>query len=302
MSNRSCIQPWMWLACLWVAVSLIAGGLFAADAPTSAPVQPLRILMTADNEGQTRPCSHCPVGVGLGGMARRATAIDRARQDHPLLLLDAGNALFGGDSTDGRIIIAAFNALHYDALNVSYRDFRHGKQATLQALKEAKFPVLSANLMDEKTGKPLFLPYVIRTLGGQNVALIGLCEPPAGLDLLPHLQAQLAGIRIDDPIESLAHWLSEIKPQAGQVIVLYYGTPAGTQAVCRAYGRQIAAIGAGGFGPDDLPADDKAVLFAADPHGKSLADVRLGNESSIGQLRIDPSLPEDPQMQKLLAH
>lgn len=302
MPNRSCAQIHLWMACLWVVMPLIVVSLYAADAPTSVPADALRILMSADNEGQTRPCSHCPVGVGLGGMSRRATAIDRARQEHPLLLLDAGNALFGGDSADGRIIIAAYNALGYDALNISYRDFRHGKQATLDALKEAKFPILSANLVDAKTGKPLFLPYIVQTIEGQTVAIIGLCQPPAGLDLLPYLQEQLAGIHIEDPIESLAHCLPIAKAKSDRVIVLYYGTSAGALAVWRASGRQIDAIGVGGVIPGDLPTGDGAVLFAADPHGKSLANLTLGDVPRIENIQIDPALHDDPQMQKLLQH
>src|SRR5512140_694124 len=100
------------------------------------------------------------------------------------MLLDAGNALIGRDSaaSDGAVIVAAGNALAYDAANVSYRDFRFGKAETLAALKAATFPVVSANLLDAESGQPLFKPYIVKTVGGQQrVAIIGVTELPAAV-------------------------------------------------------------------------------------------------------------------------
>src|SRR2546423_939929 len=107
----------------WIALWL---GTFQAVA---APA----VWITVDTEGHTQPCAVCPVHVGLGGLARRATLIASARaQDNQLLLLDAGNFLFGPDSTDsgGRVMVGAYAALGYTTVNLSYRDFRFGRAHT----------------------------------------------------------------------------------------------------------------------------------------------------------------------------
>ena len=55
--------------------------------------------------------------------------------------------------------------------DVSYRDFRRGKAATLVLLQDAQFAVLSANLLDADTGQPLVQPYVIKQVAHQRIVL-----------------------------------------------------------------------------------------------------------------------------------
>jgi len=58
------------------------------------------------------------------------------------------------------MVAAAYDLLEYDATNVSYRDFHLGKDVTLKLLAGHKFAAVSANLVDEATGKLLFEPYL----------------------------------------------------------------------------------------------------------------------------------------------
>ncbi|MCU1274882.1 MAG: UDP-sugar hydrolase, partial [Bryobacterales bacterium] len=146
------------------------------------------ILFTADNEGHVEACASCPQVKGHGGLDRRATALSSLRgPEHPCLLIDGGNSFFGGDSaaTRGQITVAAFNALHYDAMNLSWRDFHSGKQRTLELIKDAQFDVISANIVDEATGQLLAKPFVIKTVAGKKIAVIGLTQRPAAIDVLP---------------------------------------------------------------------------------------------------------------------
>jgi len=305
MQFRWFIHNLLWMACA-LGVLWLMGLARAVDPPATAPSGGLHLLLSADDEGHTAPCAHCPAAYARGGLARRSTAIENARRDQPLLLLDAGNALFGGDGgPTGQVLVAAFNALRYDVLNVSYREFRFGKQATLQAMEEACFSPISSNLLDEGTGNLLFAPYAIKHLNGQTVAIVGITEPPAGLEQLPHLRAQLAGIRIRPISEALEQWLPAARAGADRVILLFYGSLDGAVAVRRTFGAKLDAIGLGGVRPRDLDAacaDPGPPLLAADGLGKSLADARLDGSGgwTILQVTIDPSLPDDPHIQQLL--
>lgn len=262
------------------------------------------IIFTADGEGHVDPCSNCPTGVGEGGLARRATLIARRREEGPLLLLDGGNALFGGDSaaSKGKVIAAAYEALGYDAVNISYRDFRHGRDRTVSVLKEAKFDALSANILDDKNGLLLFKPYKVKEISGRKIAIIGVTESPAGLDFLPHLKEQLAGVRIRPAVEALAEWVPKAKSESGQIVLLYYGSAAGLRAVQGKFGSDLAAICVGGIRPDQLPTDAKVLVVGADLHGKSVALAALGvKPSAATQIAVSPDLPSDEAMGKLLA-
>ncbi len=199
------------VACLFVCVaSIIAAATAtatasAAAANASAATPP--IWITADTEGHIAPCNSCPEGSGYGGLSKRATLLKQLRKEHPHgLLLDAGNALFGGTSlhTKGRAIVAAYNQLGYDAVNIGYRDFRLGKQATLDALTDAKFTPVSANLYDAQTNKRLFKPFVVYEIENEKIAVVGITERPAALDVLPHLRKQFEGVTIHSMTDTMA--------------------------------------------------------------------------------------------------
>lgn len=278
--------------CLFMLIALVSGRSDAA----------YRVLATADTEGHLSPCRSCPVGVGLGGMARRAALLAKARaQDPELLLVDAGNFLFGPESNDSRgaVMVAAYNAIHYDAVNLSYRDFRLGKDRTLELLREAKFDVVSANLLDEKTGNPLFRPYIVRRVGsGRRVGFLGLNDPPMGWEQLPELVRQLAGVRVVSSETALAAWLPQVAAQCDQVILLYYGSAAGLARIRAQAGQQVCTVIAGGA----MDVEDRSVAIPR-PHGKSLVELSFtdGSAPSLKDRPVTPDVTADGAMQHLLA-
>lgn len=267
------------------------------------------LLVTADTEGHVGPCRQCPLHPGFGGLARRATAIKTAGTGTPpSLLIDVGNCLFGEDSldSDGKVMIAAYDALNYDAVNLSYRDFRSGKNRTLELIKSAGTAFISANLLDGATGQLLAKPYVIRKSAGCKVALIGLTRPPAAAASLPHLKRQLGGITVRNSIESLAEWLPKAKAESDRVVLMYYGSAAGLQEIRTQFGSELSAIAVGGFKIDSLPAGGKPVLIAAEEHGKSLAAVNLSGSrgktvADIATIPVSASLAPNDALAKILA-
>jgi Mg-chelatase subunit ChlD len=262
------------------------------------------LLLTADGEGHLGPCSHCPIGVGLGGMSRRASLISSQRNlGGAVLLVDAGNSIFGGDSdaSGGKVIVAAYQALGYDAINISYRDFREGKSALLSAMLDSKAPALSANLLDADANTPLFIPFIVKNAGGRRVSLIGITEAPAGLTVLPQLKQQLSGVRIRAPVEALSEWVPKAKAQSDEIVLIYYGTAAGLWPVRQKFGAELSAICAGGLSDRASVPQTDVPLLRASEHGKAVGKLLLGNRQSAGeQLVVGPDIAPDPQMDALL--
>jgi Sad1 / UNC-like C-terminal len=264
--------------------------------------------LTADTEGQVEPCRDCPGQPSLGGIARRATLLVQLRQAYPsLLLVDAGNALFGAESLEsqGRVIVAAYQALGYDAINLSYRDFRRGKAATLALLQDASFAVLSANLLDADTGHPLVQPYVIKQVAHERIALIGITQFPAGLTYLRHLKEQLTGIRSHSPLEALSQWLPKAQAESDRVILLYYGTPAGLHPIRERFGNTFAAILVSGRRPEDLPADVEPPVIGTSARGRHVAHLRLpslggGAKGEVTQVAVEPTAAPDDTVATLM--
>jgi 2',3'-cyclic-nucleotide 2'-phosphodiesterase (5'-nucleotidase family) len=268
------------------------------------------LLLTADTEGHVTPCQECPGPRGFGGLSRRATALSGAKENGTCLILDAGNAFLGAQSvaSQGEVIVAAYNAMHYDAVNLSYRDFRNGKLRTLAMLKDAGFVAVSANLVDEQTAKPLVAPYTIKRIGSQRLALLGLTEAPAGFEFLPHLRKQLTGIRIQELNEALQQWLPKAKAESDRVILLYYGSADGLAVIREKFGSDFLAILVGGMRPEQLPSasDTSLRIFGAAEHGRSIARLQVtGTEAAMqtesAQITIEPALAEDPDLERLLS-
>ena len=282
------------------AAVLVAATLLSAGGAGS-----VTILLSADTEGQVKSCQTCSIQTAPGGMARRATLVGERRKNDPsLFLVDAGNAFLGADSmaSSGGVIVAAYNALNYDAVNLSYRDFRLGKAQTLKMLRDARFGVVSCNLVDDSTGQLIARPYVVRQASGERVAIIGVTERPEARDVLPHLRQQLAGIRVQPPLEALSAWLPKARREAGRVVLLYYGSAVGLDEVRQKFGGDLAAILVGGMPSEVLPRGGQLPIVGAAEHGRRLGELRLSADgrSDARQVEVDPSLRSDPRMESIL--
>src|SRR6478609_6871902 len=90
------------------------------------------------------------------GLTRAATIVDSIRRSAPgrVVLLDAGDLLQGNSLTyvAARVaspetphpVIAAMNAMKYDAAAVGNHEFNYGVPYLEKAIKQAKFPFLAA--------------------------------------------------------------------------------------------------------------------------------------------------------------
>lgn len=290
-------------ACRAAAARLVLLGMFAAS--TACGRRDVALLLTADTEGSLRGCESCSPAAGLGDIARRATLVGTLRRDRlGLLLVDAGNALIGPDSiaSGGRVIVAAYDMLGYDAVNLSYRDFRLGKAATLALVGAAPFSVVSANLLDESSGRLVAAPFVVKRAGAIRVAFVGLTELPVGAGTLEHLRTQLAGLRVRPPSDALREWLPRAEGESDRVVLLFYGSANGLDAVRRQFGARLAAILVGGLRPGDLPPQTSPPTAATTERGTHVACIELpaGGPATVVQLPVDGGYRRDPRMLDLL--
>jgi 2',3'-cyclic-nucleotide 2'-phosphodiesterase/3'-nucleotidase len=169
-------------------------------------------------------------------VARRATVINQEKAKSPnVLVLDAGNALYGQPialQTQGKAIVDAMNKLGYQAMALGDSDFRYGTTVLQERMKEATFPFLSANVVISSTGKLLAKPYIIVTVGGRKIGLIGLTNPEAA-QMAAQPYRPIAGkgtptvapapseaIIVRDPIEAAKQAVAEVQKETNVIIVI----------------------------------------------------------------------------------
>ncbi len=121
------------------------------------------------------------------GLSRAATIVDSLRASAPgrVVLVDAGDLLQGTPLTyiaarrnhfPVHPVIAAMNAMKYDAAAVGNHEFNYGLPFLRTAAAGARFPLLAANAYPA-SGAPPFRGRTIIERGGARIALIGATTP-----------------------------------------------------------------------------------------------------------------------------
>lgn len=205
----------------WIVICL--GALAAAATPQTAK---LTILYTNDVHGHLFPFDYEELGrrlTNVGGAARRAALIrtTKASAGNPVLVMDAGDVFQRGplDELKGAPDFAVMNAVPYDVMTLGNNEFKASAgpeaiQTLMDRVKEAKFPVLSANAFDATTGKLLVSAYKVFDVGGLRVGVFGLTTPRVAF------YPQAKGLRFDDPIATAKQMVSELRDKADIVIAL----------------------------------------------------------------------------------
>jgi 5'-nucleotidase len=206
-------------------------------ARVDSPTITLSVISTNDVHGALLPVD------GNRGLALFAGYVDnlretRAEDGGEVLLIDAGDMWQGtleSNLSEGASVVAAFNALDYDAAAVGNHEFDFGpagEKATPAnilddsqgALKrraaEADFPLLAANLIDDTTGLPVdwpnVQPSVLLDREGIKVGIIGLMTEHA---LITTIAANVRGLSVA-PLAPAAILEAEKLRQAGADLVI----------------------------------------------------------------------------------
>jgi 2',3'-cyclic-nucleotide 2'-phosphodiesterase (5'-nucleotidase family) len=156
------------------------------------PVGPLDIVIaaTTDLHGYVRGWDYYGNAPDtLRGLSRVATIIDSLRRVSPTfpVVVDAGDIIQGNplafvaarvDPTMKHPVIAAMNAVQYDAAAIGNHEFNYGVPTLERAVREANFPFLAANIYTP-AGTPRFRQWAVSTRRGVKIAMVGATTPGA---------------------------------------------------------------------------------------------------------------------------
>lgn len=197
----------------------------AAPSPAALAADRFQILHTNDIHGRldsttitTGAKSFEQGGLALlGGMIER----QRARAPQRTLTLDAGDAMVGtliSAADKGQSLIKAMSVARYDALALGNHDFDWGQEEIAKRAREASFPFLTANVVEEASGRtpPFAKPYVVKDVGIARVGIIGVTYPSSSI-----INAKgIRGLKFGSAIEGVRRWIGEVRQQADVIVVL----------------------------------------------------------------------------------
>ncbi|WLS44125.1 5'-nucleotidase C-terminal domain-containing protein [Micromonospora profundi] len=221
----------------------------AAPAQAGGPARPrtwdLTLLGTSDTHGNVynwdyyRDAEYDDSRQNDVGVAKLATLINQIRAERrgkATLVLDAGDTIQGTplatyyakqepitETGVKHPMARAMNIIDYDAVTLGNHEFNYGLPLLDLWIRQLGFPALAANAVNAKTGKPAFLPYVIKkvSLGfaapALRVGILGLTNPGVAIWDRGNVEGRL---RFDDMIATAAKWVPVMRARGADLVLI----------------------------------------------------------------------------------
>jgi 2',3'-cyclic-nucleotide 2'-phosphodiesterase (5'-nucleotidase family) len=268
----------------------------AAQAPAPGPTalapppprgKSIALLYTSNGGGDYEQCG-CPVHP-LGGIARRATVVDRARAEaDATLVLDAGDLFLPpladfreGNRPDAsevgrraRLLAAAYGRIGTTAVLPGERDLAIGVPLLRQLAKQFRVPLVATNLYG-RDGKRLFDADTIVDAAGVKIGIFGVSAPP-GLDDVAAFAA--AGIEAREPVTAARDAVASLRTRGAKIVValVHLGDAKTNRGFLRSVsGIDWAVLGHSGLNLDVPEKIGDALMLEAMTKGKNVGRVDL---------------------------
>jgi len=172
------------------------------------------------------------------GLVRTASLINKARGEATnSVLVDNGDLIQGSPMGDymaakglekGEVhpVYQAMNTLDYAVGNLGNHEFNYGLDYLHKALAGANFPYVNANIVDAKTHKPVFTPYVIKPTEVKdqqgkthtlNIGYIGFVPP----QIMTWDKTNLSGkVTVNDITETARHYVPIMREKGADLVVV----------------------------------------------------------------------------------
>ena len=172
--------------------------------------------------------------IGLAKLATLVQAVRSQRGRGHTLMIDAGDTIQGtpltyyfariAPITDGNVhpMAAAMNHIGYDAAALGNHEFNYGIPLLRAFAGQLDFPLVGANALDARTGRPAFTPYVIKNVpvnGEQpiRVGILGLTNPGIAIWDKANVEGEMT---FPGLVQQAAIWVPRMRAQGADVVVV----------------------------------------------------------------------------------
>ena len=202
----------------------VAGMLGAQDRPAT---RSLVVVATTDVHGRLRGWDYYDTRPDSAhSLAAAATIVDSIRAARPgnVVLVDAGDLLQGNPLTTvaararastAHPVIAAMNAMRYDAAAVGNHEYNYGLPVMQRAFRAARFPFLSANAVATRASDAL-PAYTLVRRADLTIGIVGATTPGVMVWDRDHVRGR---IRYTDIIPALRTAASKARRAGADVVV-----------------------------------------------------------------------------------
>ncbi|MEV5800689.1 bifunctional metallophosphatase/5'-nucleotidase [Streptomyces collinus] len=261
--------------------------------------------------------------IDAGGVEYLATHLRQARQGHPYSVTAAGGDMVGASPLLSGLFhdeptIEALNKLRLDVTSVGNHEFDEGAKElarlqnggchptdgcyTDEKFKGADFPYLAANVLNDKTGKPILKPYWVWKKKDVSIGFIGVT-----LEGTPGIVSAdgVKGLKFKDEVETINKYAKVLQRQGVQSIVALIHEGGFPASGSYNYDCDAGGAGTGISGPivdiakNVTPAVD--ALVTGHTHNAYVCDIpdpsgrprMVTSAASFGRLYTDTTLTYD---------
>lgn len=159
-----------------------------------------------------------------GGMAIIGGLVNAFRSVNPdgTVVVDGGDIFQGtliSNSFEGASTFDTMNAIQYDAAAIGNHEFDWGVDVLKDRIAQAKFPVMGANVYDEKTNKRVDWaePYTMVEKGGYKIGIIGFATPQTpATTLATHVE----GLSFPTPAPIAKELAAELREKGADFVIV----------------------------------------------------------------------------------
>ena len=223
------------LICLMTLLGL--GSLSAVHASQDGEVT-LKLIETSDVHGCYFPYDFIRNKPTKGSLARVSSYVKEQREMYEnVILMDNGDILQGQpvayyynymDTVSEHVCAAMLNYMKYDVGTMGNHDVETGHAVYDRWVRQCNFPVLGANIVDNKTGKPYLPPYQVIEKEGVKIAILGMITPA----IPSWLPEQLwSGLHFEDMEDCARKWVKIIREKENPDVLvgLFHAGPEGNK-------------------------------------------------------------------------
>lgn len=201
-----------------LCVAVVLSATFTLDAQPS-PRAWITVLSTTDLHGNVLPVDYFADRPDARGLAKIASLVRQARAENPTgtLLIDSGDTIHGTpvvqvhnaeNPTLPNPMVLAMNAIGFDAMAIGNHEYSFGRATLEKARQEARFPWLSANTYKTSSGEPAYARYVVKSVSGVRVGVLGLTTPGVPSWEKP---SNYAGVEFREPVAEARKWVGVLR-------------------------------------------------------------------------------------------
>ena len=223
------------LICLMTLLGL--GSLSAVHASQDGEVT-LKLIETSDVHGCYFPYDFIRNKPMKGSLARVSSYVKEQREKYEnVILMDNGDILQGQpvayyynymDTISEHVCAAMLNYMKYDVGTMGNHDVETGHAVYDRWVRQCNFPVLGANIVDNKTEKPYLPPYQVIEKEGVKIAILGMISPA----IPSWLPEQLwSGLHFEDMEDCARKWVKIIREKENPDVLvgLFHAGPEGNK-------------------------------------------------------------------------